>query len=183
MDKMKRIGLYGVSGIGKTTIMKEVIRQSLNVTWLEGAQLVIKAAGLTLGDFKKQTDENKYLFREKAIDAAFEVQRKEKKHIIIDGHLILIKGKNSFENVMTHKDVMFYTDYIYLTLQPDQILNRHQNDRNKKRDYCADTLLKWMELELGTLKNLCEKHRFNLHVLDATNSKECVKFICDYIEA
>jgi adenylate kinase len=80
MDNLKRIGLYGVSGTGKTTILKEVSKLTSNVIWLEGSQLVINAAGLTLEQFKKLSDKEKYFFREKAIDKAFEIQRKESKH-------------------------------------------------------------------------------------------------------
>lgn len=181
MDNLKRIGLYGVSGTGKTTILKEVSKLTPNVIWLEGSQLVINAAGLTLEQFKKLSDTEKYFYREKAIDKAFEIQTKESKHIIIDGHLVFAKGESEFENVMTEKDKTFYTDYIYLNLPTEIILQRQQNDSYKKRNYSAKTVSNWVAFELQELKQFCNEHNLNLHILQTTDSKECVEFISNYI--
>lgn len=181
MDNLKRIGLYGVSGTGKTTILKEVSKLTSNVIWLEGSQLVINAAGLTLEQFKKLSDKEKYFFREKAIDKAFEIQKKESKNIIIDGHLVFTKGENEFENVMTEKDKTFYTDYIYLNLPTETILQRQQNDGDKKRNHSAKTITNWVAFELQELKQFCYNNNLNLHILETTDNKECVEFICNYI--
>lgn len=181
MEILKRIGLYGVSGTGKTTILKEVSKLTTNVIWLEGSQLVINAAGLTLEQFKKLSDKDKYYYREKAIDNAFEIQTKERKHIIIDGHLVFVKGECEFENVMTEKDKIFYTDYIYLNLPTEIIWQRQQNDRNKKRNYSAKTISNWVAYELQELKQFCDNNSLKLHILEKTDNKECVEFICNYI--
>lgn len=181
MKNLKRIGLYGVSGIGKTTILKEVSELTSNLIWLEGSQLVIEAAGLTLENFKKLSDKEKYFFREKAIDRAFEIQAIENKHIIIDGHLVFAKGENEFENVMTEKDTSFYTDYIYLKLPIETILSRHQNDSSKKRNYSANTILNWIEFELQELKQFCNNRNLSLHILETTDKKQCAEFIHSYI--
>jgi adenylate kinase len=181
MDNLKRIGLYGVSGTGKTTILKEVSKLTSNVIWLEGSQLVINAAGLTLEQFKKLSDTEKYFYREKAIEKAFEIQTKEGKHLIIDGHLVFAKGESEFENVMTEKDKAFYTDYIYLNFPTETILQRQQNDTDKKRKYSAKTISNWVSFELQELKQFCNKHNLNLHILQTTDNKECVEFISNYI--
>lgn len=181
MDNLKRIGLYGVSGTGKTTILKEISQLISNVIWLEGSKLVISEAGLTLEQFKKLPDSEKYFYREKAIDKAFEIQRKEGKHIIIDGHLVFAKGENEFENVMTEKDKTFYTDYIYLNLPTETILQRQQNDGDKKRNHSAKTITNWVAFELQELKEFCDYNNLNLHILGTTDSKECVEFIRNYI--
>ena len=181
MDKLKRIGLYGVSGTGKTTILKEVSKLTSNVIWLEGSQLVTNAAGLTLEQFKKLSETEKYFFREKAIDTAFEIQTKENKHIIIDGHLVFAKGENEFENVMTEKDKTFYTDYIYLNLPTETIWQRQQNDSDKKRNHSANTISNWVAFELQELKQFCNNRNLNLHILQSADNNECVEFICNYI--
>ena len=181
MGNLKRIGLYGVSGTGKTTILKEVSKLTSNVIWLEGSQLVINAAGLTLEQFKKLSETEKYFFREKAIDKAFEIQTKDGKHIIIDGHLVFAKGESEFENVMTEKDKTFYTDYIYLNLPTETILLRQQNDSDKKRNYSAKTISNWVAFELQELKQFCKKQNLNLHILQTTDIKECVDLISNYI--
>lgn len=183
MDTLKRIGLYGVSGTGKTTILKEVSKLTSDVIWLEGSRLVTEAAGLTLEQFKKLTEKEKYFFRESAIDRAFEIQRTENKHIIIDGHLVFVKGENEFENVMTLKDEIFYTDYIYLSLPAEVILQRQQNDSDKKRNYSATTIANWAAFELQELKQFCDKRNLNLHILQTVDKNECVEFIYNYFTA
>jgi len=181
MNKLKRIGLYGISGTGKTTILKEVANATSNLIWLEGSRLVTDAAGLTLEDFKKLSDSEKYFFREKAIERAFQIQIKENKHIIIDGHLVFAKGENDFENVMTKTDATFYTDYIYLNLPTEIILQRQQNDIDRKRNYNANTISNWAAFELKELKLFCNKNNFPFHILETADTKPTVDFICKYI--
>lgn len=181
MSNLKRIGLYGISGTGKTTILKEVSKLTPNTIWLEGSQLVINAAGLSLEQFKRLSENEKYFYREMAIDKALEIQAKEKKHIIIDGHLIFVKGESEFENVMTEKDKIFYTDYIYLNLPTEIIIERQQNDSYKKRNYSASIIASWVTLELEELKEFCRVRNLKLHILQTTDKKECVEFICNYI--
>jgi hypothetical protein len=103
------------------------------------------------------------------------------KHIIIDGHLVFAKGENEFENVMTEKDKIFYTDYIYLNLPTESILQRQQNDRDKKRNHSAKTITNWVAFELQELKQFCDNNSLNLRILETTDNKECVEFICNYI--
>jgi len=181
MKKLKRIGLYGISGTGKTTILKEVANATSNLIWLEGSRLVTDAAGLILNEFKKLSDSEKYSFREKAIERAFEIQTKENKHIIIDGHLVFSKGETDFENVMTKADETFYTDYIYLNLPTQIILQRQQSDTNRKRNYNAITISNWAAFELKELKLFCTKNNLPLHILETADTKSTVDFICNYI--
>ena len=183
MNKLKRIGLYGISGTGKTTILKEVANATSNLIWLEGSRLVTDAEGLTLEEFKKLSDSEKYFFREKAIERAFEIQTKENKHIIIDGHLVFVKGETEFENVMTKADAIFYTDYIYLNLPTEIILQRQQNDTERKRNHNANTISNWTAFELNELKLFCNNNNLPLHILETADTKQTVDFICKYIGA
>jgi adenylate kinase len=181
MENYKRIGLYGVSGTGKTTILSEVSKLTSNAIWLEGSKLVIEAAGMALENFKKLSEDKKYFFREKAIEMAWEIQVKTNKHIIIDGHLVFAKSEDEFENVMTSKDATFYTDYIYLNLPPEIVFNRLQLDTFRKRNYSISTISNWIEFEMNELKTFCNDRKLNLHILHSTNKAECVNFICNYL--
>lgn len=178
---LKRIGLYGVSGTGKTTVIKKVIKLMPNLVWLEGAKLVADAAGLTLDEFKNLSDEEKYFFREKAIDKAFEIQSKENKHMIIDAHFAFAEGGGAFKNVVTEKDVSFYTDCVYLKLPPETVLAQQRNDKTRQRNYSLETISNWIEFELRGLKRLCADRGLRLHIVDAESSDECADFICNHL--
>jgi adenylate kinase len=183
MEALKRIGFYGVSGVGKTTILKEVRNVTSNVIWLEGSKLVINAAGVELSEFKKFSNAEKYFFREKAIESALEIQSTANKHVIIDGHLVFPKSETEFENVMTSQDASFYTDYIYLKLSPELILQRQENDTMRKRSYSSNTIANWIKFELLELEQFCNSARLPLHIIESADTKDAVEFICNIIEA
>lgn len=181
MQKFKRIGLYGVSGTGKTTILKEVVKKVNKVIWLEGSKLISEAADMSLDEFKKLPFNEKYFFREKAIERAWEIQKEKKQHIIIDGHLLFAKGESEFENVMTEKDADFYTEYIYLKLPAQVVMERIQNDKKRNRDYSLTTIYRWAEAELKQLSAFCSERNIPLTVLSTEDLRESVNFLCDYI--
>lgn len=183
MQGFKRIGLYGVSGSGKTTILKEVAKTTNKSIWLEGAALVLKAANKTLDEFKKLSLQEKQFFREKAIENAWKIQSDTKKHIIIDGHLVFAKGESDFENIMTESDANFYTDYIYLKLPAQVVLNRIQKDPSKSRNYDLITIYRWIETELQQLRDFCAQKDIPLHILSSEDLNESVKFVCDLINS
>lgn len=183
MNKLRRIGLYGISGTGKTTILKQIVKKDVEVIWLEGARLVLDAARLTLDNFKRLSNEEKYFYREKAIEKAFEIQEKEKKDIIIDGHLVFAKGDNRFEHVLTSKDEQFYTEFIYLKPPIELVYQRILNDTTRKRNYTKEVLSSWMEYELNALRELCDHRNLRLNILEATELETAVAFVCKYIES
>lgn len=177
----KRIGLYGISGIGKTTILKEVNGLSEEVVWLEGSKLILETSNLSLAEFKKKSEETKYILRERAIDKAAEIQTKRKKHIIIDGHLAFAKPDNTFENVMTLKDGLFYTHFIYLKLAPEVIKYRQENDTVKKRSYTLHTIEKWIEYEERELILAAQKNNINISFLNSEKVNDCVSYLLEVI--
>lgn len=181
MENLKRIGVYGISGAGKTTILEKVSKLTSNLKWLEGSKLILDVAGLELDKFKKLSEFKKYFYREKAINKAFEIQNREKINIIIDGHLAFPKGETGFENVMTKRDVIFYTDYIYLNLPPEIIFQRIQSDSLRKQNYSIKTLSNWAKFELRILKIFCKSHKLNLTILEAEDTQNTVNFICKYM--
>lgn len=181
MQKFKRIGLYGVSGTGKTTILKEVVKKVDNAIWLEGSKLLSEAAEMPLEEFKKLNSKEKYVFREKAIEKAWEIQEEKNKHIIIDGHLVFAKGESEFENVMTEKDATFYTEYIYLKLPAQVVMDRIRNDKKRNTDYSVTTIYRWAEVELKQLSAFCSEKNIPLTILNKEDLQESVIFICNYI--
>lgn len=177
MQLLKRIGLYGISGVGKTTILSTFTKLPSNTIWLEGTKMVLDAAQMTLDNFKKLPEIEKYYFREMAISNAFEIQIQKQQHIIIDGHLAFPKGEDGFDNVMTDNDKKFYTDFLYLKLPPQIILTRQQNDAIRKRNYSLTTIANWIDFELIQLKKTCLEHNINLCIIESEDLETSVNII------
>lgn len=177
MNHLKRIGLYGISGVGKTTVLKEVSTRTDHIIWLEGAKLIMEAACLSLDEFKRLSVNDKYKFREKAIDIAFARQVSDQKSVIIDGHLAFATNESLFENIMTEKDKTFYTQFIYLEVDPLVVLQRQQNDLNKKRIYSLETIANWIEFEKQELEQACIENNIALHILKNESLDNSVDFI------
>ncbi len=172
MQLLKRIGLYGVSGVGKSTTLTKLIEFNSNFVWLEGAKLLLEVANLSLSDFKRLTELEKYSIREKAIYKAIEIQKKENKHIIIDGHLAFPKNEGGFEDVMTTMDKKFYTDIVYLKMSPKIILERQQNDINKKRDYSVQTIIDWIDFEINQLQKVSFEFNINFVIVESESTDD-----------
>lgn len=171
-----------MSGVGKTTILKEAAWRSSELIWLEGSRLVLDAAGMPLDEFKRLDEPTKYDLREKAIHRAMEIQEQQKRNVVIDGHMIFATGEGQFENVMTAADASFYTDYIYLHLPPQVILQRQQRDPKSRRTFSESTLSTWMEVEMEAIRQVCDAHEANLHVLESQDNDHCVEYILNFIQ-
>ncbi|WP_430409282.1 ATP-binding protein [Kordia sp.] len=182
MNKLKRIGLYGISGTGKTTLLQELKKQCLDTICLEGSSLLLETANISLPEFKKLSDTQKYKLRENAMIAAHAIQETTQKHIIIDGHLVFAKSTNEFENVMTAKDAAFYTHYLYLKLPIAIIYERLQNDTTRKRNYTKEALENWMNYEWNALQIFCTTQNLPLNIIETTNKQTTVDFICNYLK-
>ncbi len=161
----RRVGLYGVSGCGKTTLLRDFIKTRDDYYWIEGSRAVLLPLNNDLDKFKKLSTEDKYIYREKAIDYAEEILEIEKKNIIIDGHYCFMKDKISYENVMTDKDRKFYTDFIYMDLRPELVLERQRKDKLKKRNYSLEQIKEWISFERSELKKECERCRIRFFTI------------------
>lgn len=180
--KLKRVGVYGISGTGKTSIVKLVEKYSDNTIWLEGSRLVLEAANMTLEEFKRQTtDDEKYAIRERAIKIAETIQAQEQKHIVLDGHLAFVNKNGVFENVMTNQDQLFYTHFIYLKLTPKVVWSRQQNDTSKKRNYSLQTIEEWMKFEEKELLNAAMTYNINFSLLENEDLDTCVSYVLSVI--
>ena len=174
---MKRIGLYGVSGIGKSTILKELVLKHPDLLWLEGAKLLLETANIDLITFKKSDDLEKMRYRENAIKQAFKIQAEEKRDVIIDGHFSFPDDANSFKSVFTSMDNAFYKDIIYLQLPPEVILKRQLSDFTRKRNHSIEQIKAWVEYEIQFVNELANKDSHAVYYLKSESLDECINYI------
>lgn len=181
MKSLKRIGLYGISGTGKTTILKAVGAATNEVIWLQGSNMVLKAANVSLPEFKRLSARKRYHFREQAILNAVQIQIEQNKHVIIDAHLAFLSDNGGFENAMTRQEEEFYTDYLYLNLPAIVIHRRLLNDTARPRSRSVAILQSWIEHEMAALKKFCQSNGSTLTILENDDLNSTVQFICQYV--
>lgn len=181
MKSLKRIGLYGINGTGKTTILKSVVATTSEIVWLQGSDMVLQAANISLPEFKRLSDDKKCYFREQAILNATQIQREQNKHVIIDAHLLFPSDNGGFENAMTRQDTEFYTDYIYLNLPAAIIHHRLLNDTARPRNRPIEMLQNWIENEMASLEKFCQSNGAPLTILETDDLNSTVQFICKYV--
>lgn len=182
MQLLRRVGLYGISGVGKTTTLKKLVALNSDFIWLEGANLLLDVAEINLSDFKKLSSPEKYTIRENAISKAIKIQERENKHIVIDGHLAFPKNETDFEDVMTNMDKLFYTDIVYPKVSPKIILERQQNDISKKRDYSIQTITEWIDFEINQLHKVSIEYNINFVIVESEKTEDYMKAILKTIK-
>ena len=180
MERFKRVGLYGISGCGKTTLAKHFANKYDTYMWIPGSKPLADLVGGDISVFQKLPEEEKIRYRKKAIQNAFKMQETRKKNIIIDGHYCFFKSPN-YEVVMTDEDRKFYTDFVYMNLPAEEIFIRQENDTERKRNYTIQEIINWMNYEIEHLKNECIKFQINYFELTCTDLEESIVKLETYL--
>lgn len=154
-----RIGLYGVSGAGKTTIAKELNRLFHSLRYIDGSTVIDKVTPGGLIKFKQLPESQKISQRKKAIDWLNNLFKKERQHLIVTGHY-------SFWNdvtpsvAWTSSDASFYDLIIYFESDPDLVLDRlnkkNNNDNDTKFKSCE--VNEWVSFEKKSLTRVCAEN-------------------------
>lgn len=130
MNSNIRIGVYGVSGAGKTSLLNEITPILGNKCKLvEGSQLIANLAEGGMAGFLSSTEKQKHAIREQAIESLQNVNQP----IIITCHYYLYSDKK-FERVMTDADKRFFTHIIYLDYPSEDVFNQLKNDKTRFRE-------------------------------------------------
>ena len=171
-----KIGIYGISGVGKTTLIKAISKKIYNSQFFEGSKIIENL--INLEDFKKLPSHKKYKYREKVIE--FISNRLEKRYIFVDGHYSFIKG-NRFEKVITKKDINFYNHIFYIDIKSSLIKRRQLKDKTKKRNFSITDIHKWKKFEKFELRKICKKHNIKFHIINHHNIDKNIEIIYEII--
>ncbi|KAG7009745.1 hypothetical protein G7Y79_00001g000170 [Physcia stellaris] len=165
LNKPVIVGLYGVSGTGKSFLMKHLEQQLGQGSWrfYDGSAIIDKYAPGGLKGFKAMERGAQYYHRGKAIEDVEKECRKNDKAAVVAGHLMFWEEDRSEEkgpdDVHTEKDLAVYTHMIYLWSHPKVIVERRNRDLSKERQEISEArLLQWQNAEVSMLRRLCLEH-------------------------
>jgi len=151
----RRIGLYGISSTGKTTVAKLVEKLHPQYKFIDGSDVFNEVCPGGLTTFKNLSFDEKTKYRILAIEYLLELQSKINKHLVIAGHYSFICKKGDFEIAWTKADDHFYTDIFLFSDTPESIYSR-----NKLRNinYSLEQITVWQEFEINSIKNLSNQN-------------------------
>jgi shikimate kinase/phosphoserine phosphatase len=151
-----RIGIYGVSGAGKTSLSKRLSHYAEVINSIDGSKAIAQVTPGGLTAFKNFDESQQKYYRQLSLDSLQEHFEREGKHLLVTGHYCFFKN-GYLDVVWTQNDAQFY-DLIFL-LQPtfEQLCIQVEKDKFRPRDTAPYILRQWMEAEEYGLSLACEK--------------------------
>ncbi|ORX95600.1 uracil phosphoribosyltransferase-domain-containing protein [Clohesyomyces aquaticus] len=168
--KAKVIGLYGVSGSGKTFLLNQ-LKQELDTTrfiFCEGSELIADLVPGGLDAFRRLDEQYKTHWRQLAVDRVRKRCTDSGQTAVVAGHYMLWpEGEQDGCVVWTPKDEAVYTHIIYLQVPAHVIEQRRRDDADKQRPpKSLAHLLKWQQAEKAQLQTTCRNHGILFSSLD-----------------
>lgn len=169
----KVVGIYGVSGCGKSTIRKQLEQKmpTQKFRFFEGSQrlwLEVSPEEFNHADMETQTG-----FRELAISKiADECVKDDVCGVVVAHHSLPTKDLESFKEIMSDKDKSTYTHIVYLQVSPRKIAERVKQDlrsgtKTDRKDLSESKIQTWQTTEIEGLRQTCKKREIPFFVLDA----------------
>lgn len=154
------VGIYGVSGCGKTTLI-ERLKKTLgerDFAFFDGSQILGSIVRGGLAAFKRKPEAEKAVYREIAITHIAGLCQSSRKVGIVAGHLTFWTGTGVME-VHTQADLETYTHVLYLDTPAETIAEYRLNDPNRDRpEMSVNDLRRWQWSEKSRAKTLCRQH-------------------------
>ncbi|OOF91460.1 hypothetical protein ASPCADRAFT_57672 [Aspergillus carbonarius ITEM 5010] len=178
------IGIYGISGSGKTYLLKQLERELPKriFRFYEGSEVIGTVAPGGLAAFKEMENPDQEICREEAMNLI-------KAECVASGCTAIVTGHFMFwdditkdsETAMTSVDLDAYTHILYLNHPAPVIYRRREQDIKRRRaDLSIPHLQEWIDTEISELTNLCFNHSIMFTLLIPYSIRKIVALIQDF---
>ena len=173
------IGIYGIQGVGKSYLLKQIAQERIEWNIIDGSQLirnVLEVKGLTMDHFEKMTSTEKSAVRKEAIECVKDIPGVT----LIAGHCSFPTNGTSngdepiqFNDVFTEADGSVYDFIIYLEKPVVEISHQINNDHTRVRTmYSTDNLQRWLDHEKSVIEAKCLEYNID-HCVFHPNESHC----------
>ncbi|SEB14069.1 hypothetical protein SAMN05660964_03783 [Thiothrix caldifontis] len=169
---MKHISIYGVSGVGKTTVIEKYKSKFDGVLIGSESKGINEFFGGNFNDFLALNEEDRQNVREKALSTYFSKLSTTDGVLIIDAHYSFwVDG--ALKRVIPPISEKFYTHFIYINPGIKEILRR-QKIKWGKCKFSEEQVNKWIEYETNGLEKLCHMKRRAFYQLTTIDLDETI---------
>ena len=173
------IGIYGIQGVGKSYLLKQIAHERIEWNIIDGSQLirdVLSVQGLTMNQFEKMSSSEKSAVRKEAIECV----KKRPGVTLIAGHCTFPRDGVSdsdepaqFIDVFTEADGSVYDLIVYLEKPVEEISHQIKNDQTRDRTmYSIDNLQRWADYENSVIEAKCLEYNIDHFVFRSDKSND-----------
>ncbi|KAF2818074.1 hypothetical protein CC86DRAFT_435316 [Ophiobolus disseminans] len=161
-DKAVVVGVYGVPGSGKTSLLN-LLKQKLGTdsfAFYDGSEVIATVVPGGLHAFQQLEENEKEHWRKFAIDKIGRECTESRKVGVVAGHFMFWQEEEEVGHVVcTQHDLHTITHILYLDVPASVVAQRRQNDPNRIRPFASvEHLGKWQEIEKAELQRLCREN-------------------------
>ncbi|KAL8744475.1 MAG: hypothetical protein Q9184_007994, partial [Pyrenodesmia sp. 2 TL-2023] len=160
-DKPIVVGLYGISGCGKTTLLENLERElgEDKFFFYDGSEKINSVVPGGLKAFQAMEKPEQEKWRNRAAKSIREESKVNVKTGVVAGHFMFWPEGQEAEKVCTQADLDTYTHIIYLEIHPGEVLKRRSEDTGKHRESASISHLgEWQQQEKDGLRQICREN-------------------------